>query len=487
MSAGQVRSANATPASPAQLGVGLTFHRELEAFLEVHSDLVDVLELEPQTLWLPAVSNGHGFRTSDGIMERIASFPQAKLVHSVGLPVGGTRLGDFRQLPLLRDAIRRLGSPWCSEHLSFNVAAGPRGSFFTGFLLPPRQTWEGVERAAGSVRRVADEMCAPLAIETGVSYLRVLDYEMSDAQFVTAVSIAADCGILLDVHNIWANERNQRQTADSYLGELPLDRVWELHLAGGQEHAGFWLDAHSAGIPDEVLRIAWDVVPHLPNLGAIIFELMPEQFDRLGPDELRRQLESMQQLWARRRPGAVTRSAPAMTAMPPATTTGGPDPRTWEDTLGALAVGIEAQGDLAKTLALDPGVDVVRTLVAESRASMLSASLRMSMRLLLLHLGEQRVRELMQRFWQALPPEAFAADEGVAFGEYLRASSLDLPYLDDVLDFELAVLHATVTGAAATLHFCSDPAEVLGALADGRLPSAASDGDYTLEVSGAPV
>ena len=53
-------------------------------------------------------------------MERLAELPQRKLVHSVGTPVGGTRLGDRRQLPLLREAIARLGAPWCSEHLSFS-------------------------------------------------------------------------------------------------------------------------------------------------------------------------------------------------------------------------------------------------------------------------------------------------------------------------------------------------------------------------------
>lgn len=474
-----------------QLGVGLTFHPELEGFLETHSELVDVLELEPQTLWLPAAAAGKGFRVLAGALERIAAFPQAKLVHSVGLPVGGSRLADLRQIPLLRETIARLESRWCSEHLSFNVAAGPGGTFFTGFLLSPRLTWEGVERAAVSVRRFADEIGAPLAIETGVSYMRPRGDELSDAQFVAAVAAAADCGILLDIHNVWTNERNGRQTVDSYLDQLPLERVWELHLAGGQEHAGFWLDAHSGAIPAEVLQVAAAAIAQLSNLGAIIFEIMPEQVARLGDHGLREALESMQELWAKR-PSRPAATPPATTSAAATSTVDSsrarsastpPDPRTWEDTLGSLAVGFAAEGELADEIVRDPGLGVIRELVAEARAGMLAASLRLTIRLLLLQLGEIELRRLLQRFWATAPPHAFAAEEGLEFGGYLHAIELDLPYLPDVLAFELAVLRAAVADEAATVNFHADPNDVLGALAAGRLPTAAVEGHYPLEVS----
>src|SRR5262245_15397579 len=150
--------------APPALGVGLTYHPPLEPFLESHSDLVDVLELEPQTLWMPAASGSEHFTVAAGAMERLAAFPQAMLVHSVGTPVGGSRLGDSRQFPLLRETIGRLDAPWCSEHLSFNVAGSDDEPFFASFMLPPRQTQAGVECAAASVRKLATELGAPLAI-----------------------------------------------------------------------------------------------------------------------------------------------------------------------------------------------------------------------------------------------------------------------------------------------------------------------------------
>jgi uncharacterized protein (UPF0276 family) len=494
------------------LGVGLTFHPQLERFVEEHSALIDVLELEPQTLWLPAAAAGASFGVAAGAMDRLAELPQRKLVHSVGTPVGGSRLGDPRQLPLLREAIARLDAPWCSEHLSFNVAGGQGGSFFTSFMLPPRQTVEGVARAAASVGALSELLGAPLAIETGVSYLRPRDDELRDGEFVAAVAEASGCAILLDVHNIWTNELNGRQSILSYLDDLPLDRVWELHLAGGQEHAGFWLDAHSGAIPDEVLRVARDVLAATPNVGAMIFELMPEQVASLGDDGLRRQLEAMRELWeGRPSPGRDREPAAARPLELRAAAHGddregrpstgrdrepaaarslelrgaahGDDVEAWEDALGALAIGLEPEGDLGAELATDPGVGVVQTMVESARAGSLVTSLRLSMRLLLIHEGEQGTRDLMRAFWDTAPPQPFAGDEGLAFAAWLSGAAIDLPFLDDVLAFELALLRASISGETTTVRFAADPAVLLGALAEGRMPEEVAAGDYAFEVS----
>ena len=82
--------------------------------------------------------------------------------------------------------------------------------------------------------------------------------------------------LLLDLHNIFANALNGRQTVDDFLSQVPRYRVWEIHLAGGFEMDGLWLDAHSGAIPDHPLAIARRVIPALPNLKAIIFEICGE-------------------------------------------------------------------------------------------------------------------------------------------------------------------------------------------------------------------
>jgi hypothetical protein len=161
-----------------------------------------------------------------------------------------------------------------------------------------------------------------------------------------------------------------------------------------------------------------------------------------------------------------------------------PGPRAWEDTLGALALRFPAEGQLADELKQDPGLEIIGELVDEARAGLLSAGLRLTIRLLLLELGEAQLRTFLKSFWASAPPHAFAADEASAFGAYLRNSELELPFLHDVLSFEMALLRAAVADETVTLDFHADPAELLGALDLGRLPTTIATGHYPVEVSG---
>src|SRR5256885_11597200 len=158
---------------------------------------------------------------------------------------------------------------------------------------------------------------------------------MSDGAFVAAVADGADCGILLDLHNLWANERNGRQPVRDFLDEIPLDRVWEVHVAGGFEYAGYWLDAHSGVMPEALLELAAEVVPKLPNMHAIIFGMVPQALARTDVAVLRRQVETLRAIWTTRGTRVERRAIkPASTAP-----TDDTSPRIWQDTLGALAVG----------------------------------------------------------------------------------------------------------------------------------------------------
>jgi Protein of unknown function (DUF692) len=45
-----------------------------------------------------------------------------------------------------------------------------------------------------------------------------------------------------------------------------LERVIEVHLAGGFEHHGFWLDAHSGEVPEPLWLLAEAIVPKLARI-----------------------------------------------------------------------------------------------------------------------------------------------------------------------------------------------------------------------------
>src|SRR4029079_974642 len=136
--------------------------------LESRPELFQVVEVEPQTTWLKLRNATPSYRVDEEVIDRIVATPGRKLVHSIGTPVGGTVRPDAEQLVLLRSTIEILQSPWASDRLSFNQTP----EFATGFFLPPRQTSEGVRTAVRSIADLQDALAVPVAVETGVNYLR---------------------------------------------------------------------------------------------------------------------------------------------------------------------------------------------------------------------------------------------------------------------------------------------------------------------------
>lgn len=473
--------------------VGIVYFPALEPLLDAGRDLIDTLEVEPQQYW---IRHGGGYRLDDAAFERIGGFPQRKLVHGVGLPVGGSVGLDAAQVEPFLESVQRLDPPWVSEHLAFLRARSGSEVFNTGFLLPPLQSPESVATAAAGLRRLQALVGRPLAFENPTNYLRPLPGELPDGDFLARVCLQSGCGMLLDLHNLWCNERNGRQSMRDALAQLPLDRVWEVHLAGGDSRDGYWLDAHSGLVPAPLMAFCEELFPRLPALRGVTFEIMPEYLraKSIGMDALLRQLDAIRALAhgsARLRRPRVHDPAPiaARVAEPgPASPQPSqlrpplPPQAEWESAL-ALAVNRRPPRDpLQQVLAADPGVAVLQQLVANVRAGMLVDLLTLSYRLLVLHLGDAATHALMERYWAAHLPEPFAGREAQRFAAFLRGESLPVPHLDDVLAYELASIEAVAEGRDVQVDLGCDPVALVAALQAGRHPGALPEGRYALTV-----
>lgn len=453
------------------LGVGLVFSPELLALLGQGNEVASVIEIEPQTLWqLSRTDPRRPYWLNRERLAELAALPQAKLLHSVGLPVGGSQPHEPAQLELVRAMADTLQPAWVSDHLSFNGFRDADDWVSAGFFLPPQQVPGTVTMAARRLGELAEALDRPVAFETGVNYLSRRPGELTDGDFFRSVAETADCGILLDLHNVWTNARNGRDAAADTLACLPLDRVWEVHLAGGMELDGFWLDAHSGAIPEAVLDLAAEWIPRMPNLGALVFEILDEHVAALGLDGVERQLEKMRQLWAlrsSRREITVQRSV-----APPRHLPGSADDlHAWEHTLGGLVIGRERVGPEADRLRGDAGLEVLRRLVADSRAGLVSQGLRHTVTLLLGSLGAGQVRELLAQFTRSRSPELFVSAEADAFADFLARQDLCVPYLREVLSFEHALIRAVLYGKSSDVTFDHEPGALLESLERGEVPA----------------
>ena len=417
---------------PRELGVGIIWWPAVDKLCLAREGLVDVIEVEPESFWVPCPG---GFSSIPrGLLDHL---PQPKLLHGVGAPLGGTcppRAGHTESF--VRDVLA-LHPEYVSEHLSVNhyrPSAGREPSF-AGFLLPPLQSADGVALAADNVRERREALGGiALAIETPVTYLPVAPGEWPDGEFMAAVAERADCGILLDLHNVWCNSRNGREGLAAYCAALPLERVWEIHIAGGEYHGAFYLDAHSSVAAEELMEFTASLVARLPRLRAITFEIMPDRVAQAGLRPIERQLRALRDIWNTRgaecEQRSIDRRVPLWT---------GPSlcPEFWETSLGAALCELPepALGDAmaAWRRKAEPALQMYRELIGEARASALVLAAPRCVLVMLRNRGSGGTRRILAEFWRESAPGYTTADEARAFMRFLAKHHASLPGMAEAL------------------------------------------------------
>jgi uncharacterized protein len=428
------------------LGVGVVWWPPLDALCRDREGLVDVIEAEPEAYWVPT-PDGRRFRSFlAGALEHLG---QPKLLHGVGARVGGSAAPPDGHAATMVADIAALRPVHVSEHLSFtHFAAGEDNpSMFAGFMLPPLQSPAGIELAAANIRHHRAALGGVrLAVETPVSYLPPLPGEWPDGEFIAAVAEAADCGVLLDLHNVLCNARNGRQSVTAFCDALPLERVWELHLAGGEREGDFFVDAHSGLVEPELMEIAAGLIPRLSQLRAIIFEIMPERVAQIGLDAIGCQLGQIRDLCNSRAIGHEQQ--PTSTATIPSTDVS-LDPLAWSTLLGSAVTGLTTPA-LDSALASwwhssEPAFDLYRLLAGEGRASAVAAAAPLTTRLLLQRQGGAGTRQLLAQFWRHSPQAYTAVDEARAFLRFVSAAGSALPGLSEAASQDAAELDRLCT------------------------------------------
>lgn len=473
---------------PPRLGPGAIYLRSLDELFRSHGDLIKVAEIEPQSLWMKPTAPGALPRGSPGELRQLQALPQSVLMHGVGCPIGGT-ICDEEQQAQFRSWTEALHAPWTSEHLSVFYVHGARGEQPCGFLMPPLQTEGSVRLAAANIRRRSALVGKPFAFETGVNYFAPRNWEMPDGEFFANIAETADCGILLDLTNLWANHKNGRADIHELLQCLPLERVWEVHLAGLEYAHGHWLDAHAKGIDQEILDIAFDVVGDLPNLGAIIFEIAPDRLPVFRPNQVMAEIEKIALLWSKTR--NASREGPRPSRTTPAR--GAPEPEAWERLIAdQLLPAGERPVDMGRPFAMraedQRTFSLYRRLVRSFRRGAVAELMENTARLLLLSLGEGELRRLMERYLEATPPCAFPTDEALSFQRFLQKSSLGVPGLEDISKFEAALVAAAANGEPVQVEVGRELDGMLAEIAAGRLPVAETEeSGTTLEIRVDPV
>ena len=284
--------------------VGLLYNPATPDLVSRAPDLIDYLAVMPDRFlydfgW---EATGRRFHRTLGALEELRRNAQGRILsgHGLGLSLPSATPIDEPFLQAIASMSRDLGGfQWFSEHLSVFIA--PRGSVpnaQAGLGLPVVYDEETYDIVSRKLERLRVELCCPLLLENGAFFTPIPDMDMSEPEFLNRLYREVHCGMLLDLHNIYVGWRNGAVSPDDYINALDSDGVMEIHLGGGDEFAGFYMDSHASLTPPEVWRFAFDYVPRFKNLRAITFEFQETYYDTIGPDALVDELKRMHELAA---------------------------------------------------------------------------------------------------------------------------------------------------------------------------------------------
>jgi len=148
----------------------------------------------------------------------------------------------------------------------------------------------------GKVRQLSEALGTRILLENPTIFSAIPEPEMSEPAFFNRLYAETGCGMLLDLHNLYANSLNIGISVEEYLAELNPEIVVEFHLAGGDALRGFHTDSHSRPTPAAVWAWANEWAPRFPNLEAITFEYHESYHKRLGMKGVARELDLMHEL-----------------------------------------------------------------------------------------------------------------------------------------------------------------------------------------------
>ncbi|TMQ12883.1 MAG: DUF692 domain-containing protein [Deltaproteobacteria bacterium] len=160
-------------------------------------------------------------------------------------------------------------SPWYADHMFF----GFRESAFM-WSSPLQFSRLEIERVAGRAAALQDRMKLPLLHENAFYYARFPGSEIEEAEFIAGLVERAQTYLLLDLHNCYSNSVNFPDYDHwKFLKTIPLDRVIEIHLAGGEQIEDWYHDFHNHYVPEPVWEMLEYVLKHASRLEAVTLEV----------------------------------------------------------------------------------------------------------------------------------------------------------------------------------------------------------------------
>ena len=255
-----------------------------------------ILETRPAVDWFEVISEN--FMVPGGRplhnLDRIRR-DYAMAMHGVSLSIGSTAPLDRDYLRDLKKLVARIEPALVSDHLCWTGIGGKN----LHDLMPMAYTEEAVDHVAARVCEVQDFLGRQILLENVSSYVTFKESTLSEWEFLRLIAEQADCGILLDINNIFVSAFNHGFDPSAYLEGIPVERVRQLHLAGHDHCGDYIIDTHDAPVVGPVWDLYRKAVQRFGNVSTMI-----ERDDHIPPlVELMQELDRARHIAAECQPG----------------------------------------------------------------------------------------------------------------------------------------------------------------------------------------
>ncbi len=211
-----------------------------------------LLRRDPDVDWFEAITEN--FLDTGGRPLRVLELVAARtpvVLHGVSLSIGGTDRLDRAYLAKVKALAARVKAVWVSDHVCFTGVAGRN----THDLLPVPCDEPTLRHVVRRIREASDLLERPLVLENPSSYMEYAASTMPEWEFLARMAEEADCGLLLDVNNVYVSAFNHGFDAEAYVDAIAADRIVQVHLAGHTHKGDYILDTHSDHVAAEVWRL----------------------------------------------------------------------------------------------------------------------------------------------------------------------------------------------------------------------------------------
>lgn len=226
------------------LGLGVGLRTTHFPYLMQHEDpLVD---------WFEIISEN--FMDNYGYARHVLAHIATKrpiIMHGVSLNIGSTDPLNFDYLKKLKELAAFVKPQWISDHLCWTGVAQVN----THDLLPLPLNEESLKHVIDRVKQVQDFLERPLILENPSTYLSFNSSTINEWDFLATLAQEADCGLLLDVNNVYVSAYNHGYDAVHYIKSLPANRIVQLHIAGPTNVGDCLIDTHDHPVPSDVWEL----------------------------------------------------------------------------------------------------------------------------------------------------------------------------------------------------------------------------------------